>query len=78
VDYTEVAADQFAALDGLHDWRFVLGAIHADFRAGSFPAAASLISAIAEAAEDAVHHPDIDVRYPIAFALCSRPMPLVA
>jgi 4a-hydroxytetrahydrobiopterin dehydratase len=64
VDYTEITADQFAALDGLHDWRFVLGAIHADFRAGSFPAAASLVSAVAEAAEAAVHHPDIDVRYP--------------
>jgi 4a-hydroxytetrahydrobiopterin dehydratase len=64
VDYTEITAEQFAALDGLHDWRFLLGAIHANFRAGSFPAAASLVLAIAEAAEAAVHHPDIDVRYP--------------
>ncbi len=64
MDYTEITAEQFAGLDGLQDWRFVLGALHADFRAGSFPAAASLVLAIAEAAETAVHHPDIDVRYP--------------
>jgi hypothetical protein len=29
VDYTKVTAEQFAALDGLHDWRFLLGAIPA-------------------------------------------------
>ena len=62
--HTAVSADDFAALDGLGDWRFVLGAIHADFATGSFPAAAALVSAIADAAEAAQHHPDIDVRYP--------------
>jgi 4a-hydroxytetrahydrobiopterin dehydratase len=62
--HTSLSADDFAALDGLEDWRFVLGGIHADFATGSFPAAASLVSAIADAAEAAQHHPDIDVRYP--------------
>jgi 4a-hydroxytetrahydrobiopterin dehydratase len=62
--HTPLSADDFAALDGLEDWRFVLDAIHADFATGSFPAAASLVSAIADAAEAAQHHPDIDVRYP--------------
>jgi 4a-hydroxytetrahydrobiopterin dehydratase len=64
MQYTAVTADEFAALDGLDDWRFVLGAIHAEFRAGSFPAAASLVSAVADAAKESDHHPDIDVRYP--------------
>lgn len=64
MDYTAVTADQFADLEGCGDWRFLLGAIHADFRPGSFPAAASLVERIAEAAEAADHHPDIDVRYP--------------
>jgi 4a-hydroxytetrahydrobiopterin dehydratase len=64
VDYTAVTAEQFADLDGCGDWRFLLGAIHADFRAGSFGAAADLVAAIAAAAEEADHHPDIDVRYP--------------
>jgi 4a-hydroxytetrahydrobiopterin dehydratase len=64
MEYTAVTAGAFAALDGLEDWRFLFEAIHADFRAGSFPAAASLVAALAEAAEGAQHHPDIDVRYP--------------
>lgn len=64
MDYTRLSADEFAALDGLDDWRFLLGAIHAHFRAGSFPGAAALVVAIAEAAEAAQHHPDIDLRYP--------------
>jgi 4a-hydroxytetrahydrobiopterin dehydratase len=61
---TAVSAEELAALDGLDDWRFVLSAIHAEFRAESFGAAASLVSAIAEAADAAGHHPDIDLRYP--------------
>ena len=64
MDYTPVSADEFDQTDGVGDWRFVLGTIRADFRAGSFPAAAALAAAIAEAAELADHHPDIDIRYP--------------
>ena len=64
MEYTIVTAEQFAATAGLDDWRYLLGAIHADFRAGSFPGATGLCVAIADAAESAVHHPDIDVRYP--------------
>ena len=64
MEYTKVSAPEFAALDGLGDWRVELAAIHAHFRAGSFPAAAALVTAIADAAETAVHHPDVDVRYP--------------
>ncbi len=64
MEYTKVNAPEFAALDGLDDWRFGVGELHALFRAGSFPAAAALVSSIADAAEAAVHHPDVDVRYP--------------
>lgn len=64
MDYTAVKPDEFAGLEGLDDWRYLLGSIQADFRAGSFPAAASLTSAIAAAAEKAGHHPDLSVRYP--------------
>ncbi|MGK2947627.1 MAG: VOC family protein [Acidimicrobiales bacterium] len=48
----------------LDDWRVLLGRIEATFRAGSFPAASSLVAQIVEAAEAADHHPDIDVRFP--------------
>lgn len=55
---------EVAGLDGLDHWRVVLQTLRADFETGSYPAAAALTVAIAEAAEDAGHHPDIDVRYP--------------
>ena len=64
MEYTSLTPEQFAALEGLDDWRFVLGAIHANFRAGSFGAAVALATTIAAAADELVHHPDIDVRYP--------------
>ncbi|MEI8237822.1 MAG: VOC family protein [Actinomycetota bacterium] len=62
--YRPVSAPEFASLDELDDWRFLLGGIHAEFRAGSFPAAAALVVAIADAAEAADHHPELAVRYP--------------
>jgi len=64
MEYTQLSATEFDALDGLGDWRYLLGAIHATFQAGSYPAAAQLVVAFTDAAERAVHHPDIDVRYP--------------
>jgi len=64
MDYQRVTPPEFASTHGLGDWRYLLGGIHAHFRAGSFPAATALAGAIAEAAEAAVHHPDIDIRYP--------------
>lgn len=62
--YTPVDHGAFAVLEGLDDWRVILGSIHATFRAGSFGAAASLAVSIAAAADVADHHPAIDVRYP--------------
>jgi 4a-hydroxytetrahydrobiopterin dehydratase len=64
MEYTAVTPAEFAATDGVADWRYVFGAVRATFAAGSFPAAATLVAAISEAAERLVHHPDIDVRYP--------------
>jgi 4a-hydroxytetrahydrobiopterin dehydratase len=64
MDHVAVPAAELATTEGLEDWRYLLGAIHAQFRAGSFPAAASLVTAVAAAAEAADHHPDLDVRYP--------------
>ncbi len=64
MEYTSLTPAEFAALDGLDDWRFVLNALHANFRAGSFGAAAALAVEIAAAADRLVHHPDIKIRYP--------------
>jgi 4a-hydroxytetrahydrobiopterin dehydratase len=54
----------FSSHDGLDDWRVLLGRAEAMFRAGSFAAAATLAGHIASAADEANHHPDIDIRYP--------------
>ena len=64
MEYTTVTPTEFDALVGLDGWRYVLGAIRATFRLGSFSAAASFVSAVAETADEAEHHPDLDVRYP--------------
>lgn len=64
MQYTTVTPEEFASLDGLGEWRYLLGAIHATFRARSYPAAAELAVAFADAAERAVHHPDLEIRYP--------------
>lgn len=64
MEYTEITQADVDRLDGLDDWRAVLGTMRAEFAAGSYPAAAALTVAIAEAAEAAEHHPDIDIRYP--------------
>lgn len=62
-DRTTLTRSQVAA-SGLDDWRVMLGALHARFRTGSFSAGLALTIAIADAAEEANHHPDLDLRYP--------------
>lgn len=64
MEYTALTADEFAQLDGLDDWRFVLGTIQAEFKLDTFPGGAQLVASIADAAEAAVHHPDVSLRYP--------------
>jgi 4a-hydroxytetrahydrobiopterin dehydratase len=64
MEYTTITPEEFAETDGVEGWRVVLSGIRADFRTGSFPTAAMLVSNIADAAEALQHHPDIDVRYP--------------
>jgi len=64
MEYTDITTQAFDEIEGLGAWRVILGGIRADFRAGSFPAAARFVTNIADAAEAMQHHPDIDVRYP--------------
>jgi 4a-hydroxytetrahydrobiopterin dehydratase len=49
---------------GLPDWRWLLGALHADFASGDFATGLELVNRIGAMAEEANHHPDIDLRYP--------------
>ena len=48
----------------LDDWRKLAQALHARFRTGDFVTGLKFISAAAEAAEAANHHPDVTLTYP--------------
>jgi 4a-hydroxytetrahydrobiopterin dehydratase len=49
---------------GLDGWRKVLNKLIARFETGDFNTGAALVTQIAEAADEANHHPDVDLRYP--------------
>lgn len=50
--------------EGLEDWRFVLGRLVTRFETGGFSEGAALVQQIAVAADEADHHPDVELRYP--------------
>ena len=50
-------------LESLHGWSLESGAIQRRFHFDSFTAAIGFVNRVAEVAEAADHHPDIDVRY---------------
>lgn len=51
------------ALGALRGWRREEGGIRKRFRRGNFRDAIAFVNAIADLAEDAGHHPDIDIRW---------------
>jgi len=56
------AAAVSAQVDRRH-WRVVLGRLHAAFSTGTFVRGLAMVERIADLAERANHHPDIDLRY---------------
>ncbi len=50
-------------LDGLHGWTREGDVIRKTFTLESFPEAIAFVTRIADRAEAADHHPDIDIRY---------------
>lgn len=64
MDYRAVSPTEFAALDGVDAWRFVLGKIVAEYETPSYVEAATLIGEIASAADAADHHPDVRLAHP--------------
>ncbi|QCR20703.1 hypothetical protein C1N71_06455 [Agrococcus sp. SGAir0287] len=50
--------------EGLGDWRLVLGRLVARFATGDLSTGARLVGEIARVADEADHHPDVDLRYP--------------
>jgi 4a-hydroxytetrahydrobiopterin dehydratase len=57
------AAEITRALEDLPAWSGDTDAIRRTVEAESFPAAIALVNRVAEAAEAADHHPDIDIRW---------------
>ncbi len=58
-----ITADDFTAADGVSDWSAKSSGACACFKISSFPEGVELISKVAELAEAANHHPDIDFRF---------------
>ncbi|ROR92224.1 VOC family protein [Nocardioides aurantiacus] len=51
--------------DGLPDgWRLLLGQVVVRYATGDFTTGARLVKRVAELADEADHHPDVDLRYP--------------
>ena len=50
---------------GLDDWRKLAQALHARFLTGDFVTGLTFVTAVTEAAEDANHHPDVTLTYPL-------------
>jgi len=59
-----IPRSEFAANYALPDWRILLHSIEGWFVAPTFPAGAAFLTAVADAAEAADHHPDLELRYP--------------
>jgi 4a-hydroxytetrahydrobiopterin dehydratase len=58
----KLTGDHIATL-GLTDWRTLQSKLHARFRTGNFATGLQMVDAIGAGAEEANHHPDLDLRY---------------
>ncbi len=65
----ELTPREAAEQEGLEDWRVLLRTLQASFRTGSMAKGMELAARIAEAADEADHHPDLTVTYPRVHAL---------
>ena len=58
-----ITSEEFRAHPGVDDWAPGEAGAVGRFRTGNFATGAQLFAAIAELAEEADHHPDVDIRY---------------
>ena len=58
-----LSGDQIQQM-GVDDWRSIHLTLRTRFRTGDFMTGLRFVQAVAEAAESANHHPDVDLRYP--------------
>lgn len=62
-DLTKLSALQFQESEGVGDWRVLPRGASAHFVTGGFSKGVAFVSVIAELADAANHHPDVDLRY---------------
>lgn len=58
-----ITAAAFSEADGVDDWRVLWWQAFAVYRTGSFAKGLDLLNAIGELAEEANHHPDVNLRW---------------
>jgi 4a-hydroxytetrahydrobiopterin dehydratase len=63
-DTTTLTRKQVAA-EGLADWEWLVGAIEARYETGGFATGLELVNRIGAAAEEADHHPDLTLTWPL-------------
>jgi len=61
---TEILSFADVEAAGLSDWRQLFEALRRRFLTGDFATGLQLVGRIGELAEEANHHPDVDLRYP--------------
>ncbi|HEX4685358.1 MAG TPA: VOC family protein [Nocardioides sp.] len=61
---TEILSFADVEAAGLSDWRQLFEALRTRFLTGDFATGLQLVGRIGELAEEANHHPDVDLRYP--------------
>lgn len=72
-DMADSISGQAVVDAGLDDWRQLAQGLHARFATGNFATGLQLVNRVAEAAEAANHHPDVDLRYGfVAISLLSH------
>ncbi len=59
-----ISPRHFHERDGVEDWRILFGGATTYFVTGSFDKGVQLVDVIGRLADDANHHPDVDLRYP--------------
>jgi len=59
----KISPRQFHEADGVVDWRMLANMVGAHFRTGNFATGVALVDLIGKLADEANHHPDVDLRY---------------
>ena len=66
-----LSGDEIRAMAGLEDWRAMYGALEGRYRTGNFTTGLTFVNRVGAAAEEANHHPDLQLSYSYVHVLLS-------